>query len=847
MKKISNQLHRVFDHPVRYLVFTVVVYCLVGFLIYSNTLHSPFVFDDKHFICENYTIKNIGNISEIWDCWATRFVTFVTFMINYYFHKLNVFGYHMVNILIHIGSAIMVYWFVWLTFSTPAIKKSQWVINKARISFMCGLLFLVHPIQTEAVTYIFQRSTSLATLFYLLALNLYNRARQISIENHALGQWLHYYLLSIIVTLTAMYTKEITGTIPIIIVLYEFYFYRESGKIRWKYLLFFIALILVIPLTLMMKKPVTFIDIERLSGKPVSSIHYLLTQFRVMITYFRLLLLPVNQNFEYDYPIIISIFNTTFLISFISVITIVITGVLLYHKNRIISFCILWFFIVLLPESSIIPLRDVIFEHRLYLPMVGYSLLLLTVATVIIKKVWIIRVFILLLIIGYATATYNRNIVWEDEVRLWDDVVAKSPKKASVYYGRGNMYLSKKKYEESLEDYNHSLSLDSGCVTIYINRSILYKTIKKTREALSDINRGLALYPYLGLAYNIRGNIYSEMEEYDKALADYNIALNLIPFYKPRIYLNRGLLYYKLKRYEEALADLNLACKFDPSHPEIYNGYGLVYMGMKEYDKALTNFNSALENDPNFKEAYFNRGYLYQTQKKTEKAIADFNKVLSIDSGLIEAYYNRGKVYSLIGEYDKAIADFNKIINLYIDTVSIYNEIGNNYYYKKEYNQAVVYFSKILSINPDSFEAYNNRGLAYYNMKKYDNAISDFTQSIKNNPQFAESYNNRGNAYYVTKNYARALADFNQAIELDSTLAKAYNNRGIIYCIGKAYDNALSDFNMAIKLDPLFYMAYYNRANVYHIKNEYTKAQQDRETAQQLFLRGGENLDERTN
>ncbi|MFH0897186.1 MAG: tetratricopeptide repeat protein, partial [Candidatus Bathyarchaeota archaeon] len=145
----------------------IIAICCLGMVVYSNTLNSSFHLDDYNSITDNPAIKNIWSPLNIWNFWPTRFITYLSLAFNYHLHKLDVSGYHLFNLAVHLGSSILVWWLMLLTFSTPALKDQKISHNAKTISFFAGLIFVAHPIQTQAVTYIVQRAVSMATLFYL--------------------------------------------------------------------------------------------------------------------------------------------------------------------------------------------------------------------------------------------------------------------------------------------------------------------------------------------------------------------------------------------------------------------------------------------------------------------------------------------------------------------------------------------------------------------------------------------------------------------------------------------------------------------------------------------------------
>jgi len=363
---------------------------VVGALVYSNTFNASWHFDDSIAITENWTLRDLkGCFNSIFT--GNRTVGFFSFALNYHFGKLNVVGYHIVNIFIHIVNAILVYSLVMVTLKTPVMAKNRFANHSRFLALASALIFVSHPIQTQAVTYITQRFTSLATLFYLLSLVLFVKARLSIIQGKKFFSPVHIvcYCLSLFSAFLGMHTKEITFTLPILILLYEFLFIESSLR-SWSkrliYLLPFLLALAIIPANLGL--------FEKIGDKPLGDVigeireqvqetplisrgDYLLTQFNVIVTYIRLLFLPMNQNLDYDYPIARSLFQFPTFLSFLFLLVLVILAVYLFLKDyRLISFATFWFFITLSVESSIIPIRDVIFEHRVYLPSVGFVMIM---------------------------------------------------------------------------------------------------------------------------------------------------------------------------------------------------------------------------------------------------------------------------------------------------------------------------------------------------------------------------------------------------------------------------------------------------------------------------------------
>lgn len=561
----------------------IITFCCLGILIYSNIFQSPFVFDDLPSIVENQSIRNLGDLQSIWNFAPTHFITYFSLAGNFYIHQLWVPGYHLINLVIHLVSTILVWWFVHLSFSTPVMKDKEISRHAGVIAFFSALIFVAHPIQTQAVTYIIQRAASLATLFYIGSLNLYIKAR-VSKDKKP---WRFYYGLSLIAAILGMFTKQIIFTLPLMITLFEFCFLRKGKKLQWKYLVAFLVLLLIVPLNVAAAKKVDLWQIDQLTKESeiISRGHYLLTQFRVLITYLRLLFIPLHQNLDYDHPISETLWKIPVFASLCFLVFILIIGILLFRRYRLISFAIFWFFLTLSVESGMVPIRDVIFEHRLYLPMLGYNLFLPTAIFYVCKNKKI-GVIILLIVAGcYSFLAYTRNRVWKSELVLWNDTVHKSPKKARPYNNRGNAYFNKGEYDRAMIDFNQALKINPNYADAYYNRANIYFYKQEYGKAIFDYNQALKVNPNYAKAYNNRGNTYFYKGEYDKAISDFNQALKINPRFA-RAYVNRGNTHLNKKEYDGAISDYNQALWINPKFAEAYYNRAVVYYVKQDYKKA---------------------------------------------------------------------------------------------------------------------------------------------------------------------------------------------------------------------------------------------------------------------
>jgi tetratricopeptide (TPR) repeat protein len=538
----------------------------VSLLAYSNTFSSPFQFDSKAVIAENPVIRSLEyylhpSKAELYKeffeyrTFTKRFIGYLSFALNYRFHQLDVAGYHIVNLIIHILNALLLYLLMLFTFETPYVKKSPITGYKVHIAVIGALVFAAHPVQTQAITYIWQRVTSLATLFYLGSIVAYVKWRLLIKGSHSGPRGLItfktilLYVTCIIGSVLAMNTKQIAFTLPIIILLYEFIFF--DGKIRKRILplIPLLLTLLIVPLNLMdIDKPAAEIigDVSEVTrgASLMPRTEYFFTSMRVIVTYLRLILLPINQNIDYDYPALTSLFNPEVLISSIFLLSILGGAIYLLFKTRhsslharLISFGILWFFITLALESSIIPLSNVIYEHRLYLPMTGVLIAIITGLVTVIERLtqrWTgvkkaASVVAGVIVIVLAFSTYERNKVWMDEETMWKDVVTKSPNKSRGHNNLGLVYQSRGRIKEAIPHYERAVALNPDYLLAYSNLGVAYKSIGLIDRAIEQYMHAMLIQPDDPITYYNLGNAYKSKGSFEEAIKYYRIAIQLKP------------------------------------------------------------------------------------------------------------------------------------------------------------------------------------------------------------------------------------------------------------------------------------------------------------------------------
>ncbi|MEE9615097.1 MAG: tetratricopeptide repeat protein [Thermodesulfobacteriota bacterium] len=713
-----------------------------GILVYSNTFHASFHFDDAPNIVSN---REVRGLESFWPPTGTRYLAFLSFALNYHFGKLDVLGYHLVNTSVHILNGLLVWWLVVLTLGTPAMRRAG-VDRRAGylLALVAALVFIVHPVQTQAVTYISQRFTSLLALFYLLGLCLYARARLSWTEKEKSrggggggGAWA-FYILALLAALAAMKTKETSFTMPFVILLYELAFFRDLKGI-WpsvRRVVPFLLLLPVVPLTLFapelglreggdgIDEGIRIQQIKDLGA--LSPYAYLMTQMRVVVTYLRLLVLPINQNLDYDYPVYHSLFIPEVFLSFLFLLSVLIFGVYLLIRSRIThhahgllaSFGILWFFITLSVESSIFPIKDVINEHRLYLPSVGAAVAFSAAVFYCFDRMGIRKlsaatcVLLLLTAAPLGAAARLRNLVWENDSALWEDVVRKSPEKARGYNNLGSSYLDSGRTEEGLEEFKRAVELKPDFPEAYNGFGVIYSELGRPEEAIVALKRAVELRPDYPKAYNNLGVAYDELGRTGEAIAAYKKAL-LIYSYYPEALNNLGTAYEKMGRVDDAIREYEEALKLAPGNAAAHNNLGGAYVKKGRYDRAVGHYLLSLAEEPDSEEVHFHLGLAYYNAGRMEEAVGEFRAASRLKPDYADARYNLGLAYYNLGRVDEAIEEYLAALEFTppeaaAKEADTHYNLGLAYRRKGFRGKAAAEFEEVLRVTPDDKDA---RGL----------------------------------------------------------------------------------------------------------------------------------------
>jgi tetratricopeptide (TPR) repeat protein len=733
---------------------------VAGSLLYANTLRGEFHLDDIPFIVKNPTIRDITNLALIGKSILgehARHVVFFSLALNYHLNKLDVFGYHIFNTIIHILTALGIWQFTRMLLSTPRFKAETPRDNRENIAFCAALLFLCHPANTQAIAYITQRFASMATMFYVGALAFYIKARL----TPAISRAWPFYVLAAAAALGGMFSKEIVITLPLMLLIIDRTCLcppaaaataksNPAPANKTPLILILAALLglaLIIPCLFHFEVATIFkasMPSSSHEGDILTFRTFFLSQWRVMAVILRLLVLPVHQNLDYDFPMSTGLFTPITTFTSLLLLIGLAAGAWAAAKRRfIITLGILWFFITYLPEFY--PRVHVIFEHKFYLTTIGIFIALSYALWQTPRLKDHARWIMIALCIILGIATVRRNAVWRTEQTLWEDIIRNSPDKYRANLNLGNVYQLQGEYDRSLPYYNKAITVMPYGYKAYNSRGVVYYMKGNADAAMADFNMAIRANPAYDDPYNNRGNLYRQRGEYQKAIDDYNRSIRISQF-APVAYKNRGDAYAKLNNVDNAVADYQSALKLDPKFRDAYNSLGNFLKDQKRFDDALGVFTAAIRNDPANRADYFvGRGNVYSGMNEPSRALEEFRQALQLRPSMTEPLFNTGVTYMSLGQLERSDE----------------------------------FYSLALQSNPKLAAAYNNRGEIRRRLGRRKDAIEDFLNADRLAPRMTMIRGNLIRAYLEDGQTANAVTAYNdtirQGVPLDPSFRKLVN------------------------------------------------------------------------
>jgi tetratricopeptide (TPR) repeat protein len=659
---------------------------IAGLAAYANSFSGPLVFDDIGSITENPTIRHLWPIAPVLAPPAGGLTVSgrpflnLTLAFNYALGGAAVRSYHLVNLAIHLLAGLTLFGIVRRTL--PA---------RTGLALAIALIWTLHPLQTESVTYVVQRAESLMGLLYLLT--LYGFIRYADPIAGRSG----WAVLSIGACFLGMGTKEVMVSAPVIALLYDRTFLSGSFGEAWRrHRPIFIGLAATwIPLIYLVVGGGGGRSGSIGFGVEVSWWDYGLTQFQAIERYLQLAFWPHPLAFEYG-TFWVTDFGST-MPGVLLVVALVALTVWALLRRPVWGFLGFWFFAILAPTSLVPGTTQMIVEHRMYLALAP-----LAVAIAVGGDAWATRIFgrrgaaaeargeriwlAVLLIFGgvCGVLTARRNAVYRTEASLWADTVAKRPKNALAHNNLG---------------------------------AALAKLPGRLPDAIAEYRKTLQLNPNYPEAHNNLGDAWLETPgKLAQAIAEYREALRLRPAYAEA---HNGLgdaWSHVPGKQSEAIAEYQAALQLKPDYASAHNNLGSVWLEMPgRRDAATAEFATALRLQPDFAEAHNNLGKVWaMTPGKLADGVAQFEEALRLKPSFAEAHNNLGNAWTTLpGKTDEAVAQIQTALRLKPDFAEAHNNLGNAWANSPDkLNDAIAQYREALRLNPDYAEAHFNLAVA---------------------------------------------------------------------------------------------------------------------------------------
>jgi len=584
-----------------------------GLLAYGNSFRGPFIFDDAPSILDNSTIRHL------WPIWQAlspphgggitvegRPFINLSLAINYALGGYDVWGYHALNLTVHILAGLTLLGIVRRTLLQPALRDRFGAVAN-ELALATAVIWTVHPLQTESVTYISQRAESIMGLFYLLTLYCFIR----SADSQRSLPW---YGLCLLACALGMASKEVMASAPLMVLLYDRAFvsgsFREAWRRHWPLYLALAATWILLGFVLVAGQLPATLAIARRNH--FTWWEYLATQPGVILYYLQLSVWPHPLCFDY-YGWPTAKVDASFLASALVVTLLVAASIWALKTKPRWGFLGAWFFLILAPTSSIVPLNATIFEHRMYLPLAAVVVLaVLGIQTLAFHRGWsgwrrLSIVAGLAIVLG--SLTWRRNQDYRTEFAIWEDTLSKRPNNPRAY----------------------------------ANVGVALMRTGRLKEATAHFRRALELLPNYPEANESLADVLAWEGQLEEAVCRYKLALQAKPDW-PEVLNNLGLALARQGKLEEAVTEFSRALQLEPKGQIAESNLALALMKLGRFDEALAHASHALELDPQDPQAHYTVAVVLEREGRLSEAAWHYGTVLRIQPNHAEARSRLAKI-----------------------------------------------------------------------------------------------------------------------------------------------------------------------------------------------------------
>ncbi|MGO9244978.1 MAG: tetratricopeptide repeat protein [Verrucomicrobiia bacterium] len=713
--------------------FVVLAVVIAGFLAYHNSFFGPFVFDDVSSIVDNPRIRHLW---PIWDALSPsvssmvggRPVVNLSLALNYALGGLAVWGYHALNLAIHILAGLTLFGVVRRTLLRPALRE-RFGPSAVRLALAVAVLWTVHPLQTEAVTYISQRCESLMGLFYLLTLYCFIRGA----DSQRSGWW---FTLLVVACLLGMATKEVMVTAPLMVLLYDRTFVSGSFREAWaRHGRLYLALAGSWLLLGYLMVGLHYRGVGYGQGIPWWA--YALTECRSIVRYLWLAMWPHPLVFDYGPDIIWHVADAA---AYALILALLLAGVLLaLGRWPVIGFVGAWFFIILAPTSSMIPVGgQPMAEHRMYLSLAAVVALGVMGIHALIGRRTVGVVVVLAIALG--TLTWRRNQDYRNDIALWDDTVAKCPQNSRAQYNLGGALTQTGKIDEAITHYEQALRIKPDYAEAHNNLGMVLAKTGKIEEAVTHYKQSLQINPKNAEADNNLGSAFFQEGKINDAIGRYEQALQIRPDYA-EAHRNLGIVLMQTGKIQDAIAQYEEALGSKPDYADAHYSLGLALARLGRLQEAVQHWEQALRIKPDYAEVHYSMGVILERAGRVTETREHYEQALRSKPDYGEAHENLGNILLQEGKTSDAIGHYEQALRSKPDYADAHYSLGLALARLGRMPEAVEHWEQALRIKPDYAEVHFALGMASEQAGKVREAIGHYEQALRSKPDFTQAQN----------------------------------------------------------------------------------------------------------
>jgi tetratricopeptide (TPR) repeat protein len=750
-------------------------------LVYSNHFGNAFHFDDSHAIENNLFIRDISNIPMFFKDATTfsslpsnqsyRPVVSTSLAIDYWLGKgYDMFYFHLSAFITFLFQGIIMFFFIFKIFNVSYKNSWNFYFAAAAVAW-----YLLHPANAETINYIIARSDLQSTFFIVLGFIFYIFS--------PLSRKYHLYLIPVFIGGLAKPTAVMFAPLLFFyILLFEdnMSLYQIFQKKHFKQL--FVVIKKTLPSFIFCVVMYKFIDhmtppTWESGGRSVFS--YLITQPFVIVHYFTTFFLPLGLSADTDWEPLQKMGDIRFFMGMAFIFAMAAIAFLFSKDKRLrpVSYGILWFFLALVPSSSVIPFAEVLNDHRIFFPYVGLvisvcwtiGLLLMKYkkyyTNTSVKYEMVIAIAALVILSGYSYGTVERNRVWKTEESLWKDVTIKSPKNARGLMNYGLSRMAQGDYVEAENCFTKALTMWPHYSALHINMGVLKNATGDKETAERYFKNATEFNPGQPDSWHFYGNFLLNQKRYAEAIPMLEKSVELAPGSLGgrqalmRAYNDAGE-WDKLNVAAQATLDIMPGNEEARQYLEASkNKKGKIELMAEEIKKAPT------------AEKYFDLCLLYYQAGKYEKCVEAGLEAVKLKPDYADAYNNICSAYSILKQYDKAIEACNKAIAIKPDFQLAKNNLAD----AQNQRDQLVKLEETVKKDPTP-ENYLDLSLNYYNKGLYDKSVEACKQAIKLKPNYADAYSNMGAAYNMMKQWDKGIEACTKALELQPDHKLAQGN-----------------------------------------------------------------------